>query len=79
MNICGNDKITEMFNKGLNHIPPRILSPSHAFLAIWEGWVKVAKTLDFQTHQDHKIFLHCKFYNWFNKKLPTYKIHTNNT
>ena len=68
-----------MFSKGLKHIPHRKLNPKHAFLAIWEGWEKNPKILDFQTHQDHKIVLHNKFYNWFSSKFPTYFTHLNNT
>ena len=73
MSICGNTKLTKLLEKGLNHIPPRNIQPSEAFLAHWDGWKKVAILLDFQPHLDHKAILDCKFSTMFSNKFPNYR------
>ena len=73
MDICGNTKLANLLHKGLNHIPPRNIQPCEAFLALWDGWKKVAGLLDFQPNLDHKAILDCKFSTMFSNKFPTYR------
>ena len=73
MDVCGNTKLANILYKGLNHIPPRNIQPCEAFLALWDGWKKVAGLLDFQPNLDHKAILDCKFSTMFSNKFPTYR------
>ena len=78
LTICENSKISNMLIKGLNHIPKRDIQPFEAFLALWDGWLKVASMLDIKPNLDHKTILYCKFHTLFSKKFPHYKPNTNN-